>query len=209
MRPADTIVGRVAALHVGEAGTEDLSKAPRTSVVVQLDGIVDDRHRGYSRETWEGDKETAGTVRRNERQWSGMSVEEIDIISDTMNLERKLEGCDLGVNICFEGLPGFSQIPKGSVFVFPSGAKLVAIEYNPPCMEMGQKLAGKYRTRSEKAPAARDFPVSAIGLRGLVGVVDVPGEIHLGDEVSVELWSEARQFNKPAEERHTAGSDSP
>ena len=89
------------------------------------------------------------------------------------------------------------------------GAKLVAVEYNPPCVEMGQKLAAKYRTRSRETLAARDFPVSAIGLRGLVGVVEVPGEIHLGDQVSVELWSEERQFNNPSEGRHAARSDNP
>ncbi len=42
MRPAKTIVGRVAGLHVGESGREDLGNAPRNSVVVGLDGLVDD-----------------------------------------------------------------------------------------------------------------------------------------------------------------------
>ena len=198
MRPAKTIVGRVAGLHVGESGHEDLSKAPRSTVTVELDGLVDDNHRGFSREAWEGDKEREGTVRRNERQWSGMAMEEIAVIARAMDLDRDLEGADLGTNLCFEGLPGFSQLPKGSVFVFPSGAKLVAVEYNPPCIEMGAKLAEKYATRSGEALTARQFPVAAVGLRGLVGVVDVPGEINVGDEVTVEIWSEERQVNQPA-----------
>jgi hypothetical protein len=198
MRPAKTIVGRVAGLHVGGSGREDLSKAPRSSVSVELDGLVDDKHRGFSREAYDGDKEPEGTVRRNERQWSGMSVEEIAVVSENMDLDRALEGGDLGANLCFEGLPGFSQLPKGSVFVFPSGAKLVAVEYNPPCIDMGQKVAEKYTARSGEALTARQFPVAAIGLRGLVGVVDVPGEIHVGDEVTVEIWSEERQVNQPA-----------
>ena len=187
MRPAKSIVGRVAGLHIGESGREDLSKAPRSTVSVELDGLVDDNHRGFSRETYDGDKEPEGTVRRNERQWSGMAVEEIAVISENMGLDRALEAGDLGANLCFEGLPGFSQLPKGSVFVFPSGAKLVAVEYNPPCVEMGAKLAEKYATRSGEALTARQFPVAAVGLRGLVGVVDVPGEINVGDEVTVEI----------------------
>ncbi|MCZ6643574.1 MAG: MOSC domain-containing protein [Gammaproteobacteria bacterium] len=197
MKPLETISGRVAGLHVGESDTEDLSKAPRSSVSLELDGIVDDNHRGFSRRAYAGDKEPEGTERRNERQWSGVSMEEIKIISGNMDLEQELSASDLGANICFEGLPGFSQLPKGSKFTFPSGAKLVAVEYNPPCIDMGEVLAEKYASRSGEVLTAARFPVAAIGLRGLVGVVDVPGDVHVGDEVIVEIWSEACQVNKP------------
>lgn len=203
MKPEKTIVGCVAALHVGDSDSADLSKRPASTVALELDGIVGARHRGFSRVAWAGDKEPEGTVRRNERQWSGMSVEEIAQISRNMDLDRVLEGADLGANICFEGLRGYSQLPKGSVFTFPSGAKLVAVEYNPPCIEMGEKLAAKYGTRSKQALAPRDFPIAAIGLRGLVGVVDVPGVIRVGDEVTVELWSEERQINMPPPSAHS------
>ncbi len=196
MRPVKTMTGRVAGLHVGESGIEDLSKAPRSLISAQLDGIAGDNHRGFRREAFSGDKEPEGTVRRNERQWSGMSMEEIAMISKNMGLDQELKGSDLGANICFSDLPGFSQLPKGSKFIFPSGAKLVAVEYNPPCIEMGARLAEKY-TRSGEAFVAGRFPRAAVGLRGLVGVVDVPGDIHVGDQVTVEIWSEECQANKP------------
>ncbi len=61
---------------------------------------------------------------------------------------------------------------------------------------MGAKLAEKY-TRSGEAFVAGRFPRAAVGLRGLVGVVDVPGDIHVGDQVTVEIWSEECQANKP------------
>lgn len=203
MRPGKTLAGRVTTVHVGDSDSADLGKRSTATLLLEFDGIVGDRHRGFSREAWAGDdKESEGTLRRNERQWSGMSIEEIAQISRKLDLDRVLEGADLGANICFEGLPGYSQIPKGSVFAFPSGAKLVAVEYNPPCIEMGEKLAAKYYTRSGRALAPRDFPLAAIGLRGLVGVVDVPGVIRVGDEVTVELWSEERQFNLPRPSAH-------
>lgn len=202
MKPLKTITGRIIGLHTGESSAEDLSKAPRSSVSIQLDGIVDDNHRGFSREAYASDKEPKGTVRRNERQWSGVSMEEIKTISENMDLERELSACDLGANICFEGLPGFSQLPKGSKFTFPSGAKIVAVEYNPPCIDMGEVLAEKYASRSGETLTAARFSVAAIGLRGLVGVVDVPGDIHVGDEVMVEIWNEECQLNTPREQTH-------
>ena len=91
-------------------------------------------------------------------------------------------------------------MPKGSKFTFPSGAKIVAVEYNPPCIDMGEVLAEKYASRSGHTLTAAQFPVAAIGLRGLVGVVDVPGDIHVGDEVIVEIWNEECQLNKPREQ---------
>ena len=162
-----------------------------------LDGIEGDNHQGFSREAFAGDKEPEGTVRRNERQWSGVSVEELAFISENMKLDRVLQAADLGANLCFEGIPDFSQLPKGSKFTFPSGAKLVAVEYNPPCIEMGEALSEKYNTRAGEPLAANRFPHAAIGLRGLVGVVDVAGEVKLGDRVTVEVWTEGVQANIP------------
>ncbi len=78
MRPGKTLAGRVTAVHVGDSDGADLSKRSTATLSLELDGIVGDRHRGFSREAWAGDdKEPEGTVRRNERQWSGMSIEEI------------------------------------------------------------------------------------------------------------------------------------
>ena len=42
----------------------NLGKIETDSIEVMLDGIVDDPHRGYTRETWVGDKQPQGTVRR-------------------------------------------------------------------------------------------------------------------------------------------------
>ena len=69
----------------------NLGKIETDSIEVMLDGIVDDPHRGYTRETWVGDKQPQGTVRRNERQWSAVSIEEINkIISKARKLNAKI-----------------------------------------------------------------------------------------------------------------------
>jgi hypothetical protein len=194
MRPRKTIKGKVAALTLGK---QDWDRVSVASIQAELDGLVGDKHRGYTRVAFDGDKEPEGTVRRNERQWSAMSVEEIAHIQNNMDLVEKLTCLDVSVNICFEGIPDFSQLPKGTKFIFPSGAKLVNVEYNPPCTGQGEVLAKKFTTKAGTPLTRTSFPVAAIGLRGLVGVVDVAGEINVGDEVLVEVWDESCQVNKP------------
>ena len=74
-------------VHIG-TGT-DMSKQPYDSVVVELDGFVGDKHRGFSRICYQGDTEPAGTVRRNNRQWSGMSGEELQAQYPAGGLSRE------------------------------------------------------------------------------------------------------------------------
>ena len=89
------------------------------------------------------------------------------------------------INICLEGIPDFSQLPRGSKLIFPSGAVLLVEEDNPPCADMGRRIAEAFTTNSGEAAAGRLFPKHAMGLRGVVGVVDVPGVISVGDRVIV------------------------
>ena len=78
---------------------EDAAKQEREYVMADLEGFVDDKHRGYSRVCYEGDTEPVGTVRRNNRQWSGMSQEEVGEIEAALNLDQRLMPEDLGVNV--------------------------------------------------------------------------------------------------------------
>ena len=171
--------------HAGN--NEDYSKAAQPSVQVELDGFVGDKHRGFQRIAQSYDPDPTGTVRRNERQWSGVSVEELALIRERLDLEEPLTAATLGANICLEGIPDFSRLARGSRLVFPSGAVLVIEECNPPCVDIGEQVAANYTTNSGKPLEARMFPKSAVNLRGVVGVVDIAGTIHPGDQVVVEL----------------------
>ncbi len=173
-------------VHAGDS--EDLSKEDRASVTVELDGFPGDRHQGFERVAWgAGDKDPEGTVRRNERQWSGVSVEELAIIERKMDLKEPLTAAALGANICVEGIPNFSQLPKSTRLLFPSGAALAVEECNPPCSDMGAQITAKYTTRSGERAAGHLFASRAFGLRGVVGVVDVAGVIRAGDKVVVQV----------------------
>jgi MOSC domain-containing protein YiiM len=178
------LVGRLVSVHAGN--NEDLSKEEQGSVEARLDGFVGDKHSGFERVAWPGDKDPEGTVRRNERQWSGVSVEELAIIEKKMNLKEPLTAATLGANICVEGIPDFSRLPKSARLIFPSGAVLAVEECNPPCSDMGEQITAKYTTHSGER-AGDLFASRAFGLRGVVGVVDVPGVIRAGDKVVVQL----------------------
>jgi len=181
-----TLKGKVASLHMGN--NEDLSKQARASLTAEIGGFAGDKHQGPVRETWEGEWQPAGTIRRNERQWSGVSVEELGYITERLDLTEPLSPETLGANLCLEGIPEFSLLPKGTMLVFPSGAMLLVEEYNPPCADMGAQIASKYSTRSDQALTDKSWLRPASGRRGVVGVIEVPGEIRTGDVVEVRVY---------------------
>jgi MOSC domain-containing protein YiiM len=176
---------RVVSVHSGDH--DDLHKDAADGVEVDMEGFPGDGHRGFTRVAWQGDKDPEGTVRRNERQWSGVSTEELTLIGERMDLARPLEASTLGANLCVAGIPNFSQLPRGTRLHFPSGAVLAIEETNPPCKEMGQQIAAAYETIVGEPADYRLFPKHSLKMRGVVGIVDVPGLIRVGDRAVVEL----------------------
>jgi len=180
------IVAQVVSVHAGS--NDDLSKEEHATIQVQLDGVVGDRHQSYERSAWKGDKQPEGTIRRNERQWSAISIEELAEIQEAMDLNEPLTAASVGVNLCLTGVPELSRLPKGTLLKFPSGAELSVEEYNPPCHDMGKKLAAVHTTRSGEPLSSTAFSKAAKLNRGVVGVVEVAGAISSGDEMTIELY---------------------
>ncbi|HNP35277.1 MAG TPA: hypothetical protein PKK10_05445 [Woeseiaceae bacterium] len=191
------IEATVVSVHAGS--NADLSKPAHEAIQLELDGIVGDRHRGYERRAWAGDKQAKGTVRRNERQWSGVSLEELAAIAQAMGLGGGLDAGTLGANFCFSGISEFSRLPRGSVLRFPSGAVVIVEEYNPPCLDMGKQLASQLSAKSSIALSPTSFSQAAKLTRGLVGVVEVPGLVHRGDTVLVEACRPLPWLNKTSD----------
>ena len=183
-----TLHGTVESLHSGS--NDDLSKQGCESLHAEIGGFSGDKHQGPSREAYDGDWEPKGTVRRNERQWSGVSVEELAHITERLDLSEPLRPSSLGANLCVRGIEEFSLLPKGTKLVFPSGAVLLVEEYNPPCSDMGEQILSKYSSLSGKLDNEQSWLRPAAGRRGVVGVVDVPGEIRAGDEFEVRVFEE-------------------
>ena len=186
--PGKTLKGRIVSVHTGN--NEDLSKQPQTSLTAEIGGFAGDKHQGPERKTWAGEWDPPDTIRRNERQWSGVSVEELAHITERLELKQPLTPTTLGANLCIADIPEFSLLPKGTRLVFPSGAVLLVEEYNPPCSDMGAQIARRYSTRSNEPLTGQSWLRPASGRRGVVGVIDVPGEIRPGDEVEVRVYEE-------------------
>jgi len=182
----EKIVAKIVSVHSGS--NDDLSKEAHDSIQVELDGIVGDRHRSYVRDTWKNDKQPFGTVRRNERQWSAVSVEELAAISAEMNLQDVITAASVGTNLCIDGIPELSRLPKGTLLQFPSGSELIVEEFNPPCSDMSKIQASVHQTKSGEPVSDTAFSKAAKLTRGVVGVVEAAGVINAGDEVTVVLY---------------------
>ena len=190
------LVGKVDSLHLG-VSEETLGKEVCKALDAHLSGFAEDRHNSYERQAWAGDdKQAEGTRRRNERQWSAVSLEELAEISDAMDLQESLSAADLGANLCLSGIPKLSHLPKGSIIRFPSGAELIVEEYNPPCLDMGKYIAAHYSTNSGDMLSDSAFSSAAKYSRGLVGVVEVPGVIAVRDDVIVIPYRAPAWANK-------------
>jgi len=178
-----TLKAKVFSVHAGVA--DDKSKMIQRSIRVELDGVVGDKHRSFSRKAWAGDKQPKGTTRRNERQWSAVSLEELAEITEELGLSSSLRASTLGANLCFEGVTELSRLPKGTILKFPSGAELMVEEHNPPCLDMGTRLAATHECESGEKLSTTAFSNAARLTRGIVGVVEVVGDIFPGDEVTI------------------------
>ena len=186
------ITGKIDSLFLGVI-EEELIKRSVKQLEFRLDGVNGDRHAGFERVTWEGDdKQVANTLRRNERQWSAVSSEELDEISEKMNLRVPLNAGDIGANFCVSGANNFSKLPKGTIFKFDSGVELIVEEYNPPCLGMSKNLAQKILDKNGNVLDETLFLQVAKYLRGVVGVVEVPGIIHKNDEFLIIPYTSPR-----------------
>ncbi len=191
------ILAQVVSVHVGAEG--ELHKDEQASIQVEVDGIVCDRHQSFERSAFEGDKQPEGTIRRNERQWSAVSVEELADIQAAMDLSEPPTATCLGANLCISGVAELSRLPKGTVLKFPSGAELIVEEYNPPCRYMGEKVASLYTTNSGEPLSSTAFSKASKLTRGVVGAVEVAGTISAGDEVTVEIYETPSWLERSAD----------
>ena len=144
-------------------------------------GITGDRHadpirRADARTPWH----SRGTPIANTRQVSIVAVEECALIAQALGIAY-LDPALLGANLVIGGLEGLSQLPPATRLKFPSGATIFVTEPNAPCRQPGRKIAAAHGDPDLELA----FPKAALGLRGLVGLVEREGTVATGDAVKV------------------------
>ena len=65
---------------------------------------------------------------------------------------------------------------------------LMVESYNPPCIDLAEKVSNLYVTTKGSAVTPTQFIVVSKKQRGVVGVVDVAGDIKQGDGVVLEFY---------------------
>ena len=175
------VTGTVRETLVG-LDADSLVTTAQPQIDVSFEGVLGDRHAGLTRRA---DARVPhfprGTPIRNSRQLSIVSVEELRIIAQALDLPE-LPAAWLGANLLLECIPNLSRIPTGSRMDFPDGSALAVEGENLPCTGPGRVIAAK-----RPDLFSNRFPKAAMHLRGLVAWVERPGVIHAGDHVQVEI----------------------
>ncbi len=159
-----------------------------TAIAITMEGVAGDKHAGItrlsdSRTPWF----TRGTVIRNSRQISLVSLEDLDRMATAMDVPG-IEPEWLGANLVLRDIPDFSHLPPGSRLFFPDHTVLVVTEQNFPCVYPGKIIQAQY---PDAPRLAQTFPKAALHLRGLVACVEYPGTIREGDTVRVDVIEHA------------------
>lgn len=181
---ARKLSARVAALYA--AFGDDFRTEPVEQLSLGFDGITDDFHAGMTRRS--GGREPwypRGTEIRNERQVSIVAADDLAAVAERMAIpELKPEW--IGANLLVEGIPNLSMLPAGTLLFFKGGVTIKIDGQNRPCQLAGRSVADNAGMEDRRAGALL-FPKTAKRLRGLVGWVEKPGTVVVGEEISVRV----------------------
>jgi hypothetical protein len=151
-------------------------------IELDLGGIPGDRHYGLTR--YAGAREPMyprGTEIRNRRQLSIVTIEECDLIAQSLGLEFVLPEW-LGANLLMSGLPNLTLLPCGTRLMFPSGACLICEGENDPCRNPAKVMQ---MLHPQHPDLLKNFVRVAQKRRGIVCSVERSGEICQSDTVQI------------------------
>jgi len=176
------MTAEVIATHVWPS--ENPSPQPVNPLLLDWGGPVGDRHHGLTMrsDTRQKSVYARGTLIRNHRQVSVVDTAELEQVAAALGLADLPAGV-IADNICTRGITGLTGLPRMTRLVFSSGAVLMLGGENLPCTIAGGLVAERFAIE----PAA--FPKAALGLRGVTGWVEHPGEVRPGDTIEVVLPS--------------------
>ena len=159
-------------------------------VQATFDGLNGESHRGATRPAcirvnMLHDK---GTEIRNTRQLSILSAAENAAIAAEIGLDT-LNPIWLGASMVIDGIADFTHIPPGSRLQSSSGTTLTVDHENGPCNWPGKEI------EADHPGHGKAFRKAAENRRGVVGWVERPGPLAVGD--SVKLFIPAQRAWQP------------
>ena len=171
---------RVVATHVWPEGDEMPVSCPE--LTLDWGGPIGDRHHGLTMRSNTRQRHVfdRGTEIRNHRQLSLVDTAELASIAARMGIDGIEPGL-LADNICSEGIPELTSLPRMTRMVFSGGAVIMLGGENNPCT-----IAGALVGRVHGTPAEA-FPKAAMHLRGVTGWVEHPGVVRPGDLITLHL----------------------
>ena len=124
-----------------------------------------------------------GTEIANYRQLSLVSQEELAEVAARLGLPV-IKPEWLGANLLVSGIPEFTLLPAMTRLFFPGDLALALAGENQPCIHPGNLIQEAFPDRP--GLAAR-FVQEAIRRRGVVGWVERPGSVRVGDKIRLAL----------------------
>jgi hypothetical protein len=181
--PARKRLGHIAGLFRTTSKTQFQTKAV-SNLELGFGGIAGDRHEGHTRRS--GGREPwypRGTEMRNERQLSLLSPDDLKEIASGLDV-TEVRADWMGGNILLSDFPQFTLLPPRTYLFFEGGVTIRIDGLNVPCRSSGRSIASHYPERENLDLA---FVRVAKRLRGLVGFVEKPGVIKVGEVVEARI----------------------
>ncbi|MBK9740618.1 MAG: sulfurase [Actinobacteria bacterium] len=171
---------RVVATHVWPVG--EPTPVACDELTLDWGGPVGDRHHGETMlsDVRQADVFTRGTLIRNHRQLSLVDAAELAAIAAALGI-AEIEPGLIADNICTEGIPDLTALPRMTRMVFGGGAVIMLGGENAPCTIAGSMVQAAHGTRAEA------FPKAAIRRRGVTGWVEHPGVVRTGETLTLVI----------------------
>ena len=151
-------------------------------VDVTFEGFAGDKHSGWTKPS---DGRTKfyprGTMIRNSRQISVVSLEENNHVSTELDIES-LQPEWMGANLLLEGINDLTSLSPNSRLFFEGGVVLLVTGENHPCATMAAEIANHFPDNPELSSL---IVKASMHRRGIVAVVELPGKIKKGESVRV------------------------
>jgi len=177
-----SIKGKVESILV--TPKDETISRPIAGGIFTHEGLIGDRHFGVTTLSNSRYPEfDRGTIIRNRRQVSLVSCEELAAIAQELNLNEIIPEW-LAANILVSGIPHFTQLPIGTRFFFEGGLVLFNDGENFPCKTPARTVQSQF---AEMEGLQDGFIKAAMHKRGLVGWVECPGQLLIGETFEIKL----------------------